>query len=139
MVDTVLTNFNPGRAAGFNTDGFAPKKLFTGDTPVTMDYEPVSNAADMEVLTVVMRHTDGTVIKAVWDDDPIPPMVGITATKYVHGVTGATIAKVSVYKSGCFNPDVLVWDASFDTDEKKRLAFEGHALIQMKKIGTPDA
>jgi hypothetical protein len=138
MVDTILTNFNPGRAAGYNTDGFAPKKLFTGDTQVTMDHEPVSNAADMAVLTVVARHTDGTVIPAVWDD-PMPQMVGITATKYVHGVTGATIAKVSVYKSGCFNPDVLVWDASFDTDEKKRLAFEGFANIQMKKIGTPDA
>jgi hypothetical protein len=33
--------------------------------------------------------------------------------------------KNACWRQGMFNPDVLVWDASFDTDEKKRLAFEG--------------
>lgn len=30
-----------------------------------------------------------------------------------------------VYRGGCFNPDVLNWPASFDTDAKKFAAFEG--------------
>ena len=41
-----------------------------------------------------------------------------------HG--GAAGAKnVEVYRAGMFNPNVLGWDASFNTDAKKRLAFEG--------------
>ena len=32
---------------------------------------------------------------------------------------------VEVMRQGVYNPDALVWDASYDTAEKTRLAFEG--------------
>jgi hypothetical protein len=38
---------------------------------------------------------------------------------------GDSTVRAGVYRAGVFNPDLLVWDASFDTAEKKRLAFEG--------------
>jgi hypothetical protein len=38
---------------------------------------------------------------------------------------GDNAVRASVYRMGVFNPGLLVWDDSFNTDEKKRLAFEG--------------
>lgn len=32
---------------------------------------------------------------------------------------------VPIYRAGCFNPDALIWDASYSTDREKFLAFEG--------------
>ena len=41
-------------------------------------------------------------------------------------VTGsATTVRAAIYRGGVFNPNRLNWDSSYDTDEKKRLAFEG--------------
>lgn len=52
--------------------------------------------------------------------------IGITT---VDAITGAGVtAKVALFTSGCFNPDALIWDDSFNTDEKKKHAFVGSPL-----------
>lgn len=49
--------------------------------------------------------------------------IGITT---VPVVTGAGVeASIHLGRAGCFNPDALYWDASFDADAKKKVAFEG--------------
>lgn len=49
--------------------------------------------------------------------------VGILPTKLLTGAGVTTTT--DILRQGCFNPDALVWDASFDTDAKKKVAFEG--------------
>lgn len=64
--------------------------------------------------------TGGTDAKAV-----APSAIGFVkyAADNTAGIDGAI--KVEVTRWGCFNPDALVWDASFDTAAKKLYAFEG--------------
>lgn len=47
--------------------------------------------------------------------------------KYAADNTGGAAGdvKVEVTRWGCFNPDALVWDSSYDTAAKKLYAFEG--------------
>lgn len=69
-------------------------------------------------------------------------VLGLNAQKQLvpaeHGVTQAQFVctqavesgagenpTVDVFYAGCFNPEALVWGASYDDDEKKRSAFEG--------------
>ena len=54
-----------------------------------------------------------------------PRAIGFTkyATNNAGGAAGAV--RVEVTRWGCFNPDALVWDASYDTLTKKLYAFEG--------------
>lgn len=54
--------------------------------------------------------------------DAIKP-VGILTAPVVTGA-GVTMT-VDVYRSGMFNPKALNWDASFNTSDKKKRAFEG--------------
>jgi hypothetical protein len=49
--------------------------------------------------------------------------IGITTAAVTTG-SGVTTT-VDVYRSGMFNPDALTWDASFNSDAKKKAAFEG--------------
>jgi hypothetical protein len=54
-----------------------------------------------------------------------PRAIGFTkyAANNAGGAAGAV--RVEVTRWGCFNPDALVWDASYDTLTKKLYAFEG--------------
>ncbi len=49
--------------------------------------------------------------------------VGIMGMKAVTGVSEAINA--DIWRDGMWNPLALTWDASFNTDEKKRKAFQG--------------
>lgn len=51
--------------------------------------------------------------------------IGITVAAIDNDGGADGDEKIEVFRWGMFNPDVLTWDDSFDTDEKKRLAFEG--------------
>lgn len=51
--------------------------------------------------------------------------IGITVAAIDNDGGAAGGEKIEVYRWGMFNPEALVWDDSFNTDEKKRLAFEG--------------
>lgn len=49
--------------------------------------------------------------------------IGITTVKVLTGAGVQTT--VAIFTAGCFNPDALNWDDSFNTDEKRRHAFVG--------------
>lgn len=51
--------------------------------------------------------------------------IGIVVAAVDNDGGAAGAKNVEVFRAGMFNPNVLGWDASFDTDAKKRLAFEG--------------
>ena len=53
------------------------------------------------------------------------PAIGFV--KYAANNTGgaAGAVRVEVTRWGCFNPDALLWDSSYDTETKKLYAFEG--------------
>lgn len=104
--------------AGFDTDSFDTKALITGDTPPIVTMSEVAASA-LAQWTVVGRDGTGKIVPAVLGTTNA---IGITVNS-VDPAVGA-MDTVAVYRAGCFNPDVLVWGASYDTDAKKRTAFE---------------
>lgn len=120
---TTIPHGDAGMAAS-NSEEFNTVELRSGDTPVSTTPEVVAaaaiNGADMEAFTVVGRDGAGKLIPAV---DGVTNAIGITCST-VLDTAGAADGQVAVFRSGMFNPDALVWDASYNTDEKKRLAFE---------------
>lgn len=57
------------------------------------------------------------------DDEVALRPYGIGTAPVVTGANQETT--IDVYRTGHWNMDALVWHASFDTDEKKKRAFEG--------------
>lgn len=94
--------------------------LFTGDSPVLLvTDEPVATGQTLAELTVVGFNVNGQCIPAV---EGTTQAVGIL----VHDVdTSSGVRTAKVYRGGCFNPALLVWDASYNTDELQRTAFYG--------------
>lgn len=102
--------------------------LITGNEPAVMTKdEIVAINQDFEALTVVGKNAAGEIVEAVLDTvtpaNSIKP-IGISVIAVMTGGTGAKKG-APIYRAGCFNPDALVWPASFDTEAKKQAAFEG--------------
>lgn len=109
----------------------------------TEDHPSVTATSSAGVVTVTARQggdeanaiaTTETSSEAAWASatltggaggDTGVKAIGIVAYAADNdgGSDGAVNAEV--WRSGVYNPDLLVWDDSFDTDEKKRRAFEG--------------
>lgn len=130
--------------ASLTTEDFKTIPLFTGDTPVSTTPETVAAAtisgADLPKFSVVGRNASNELVLADISD--------VDAANHIHpiGITtaavkqGATDKSVAVYRSGMFNPDALNYDASYDDDSKKRLAFEElQPGILIRKAGYQDA
>jgi len=119
--------FNDVGMAGSATEDYTVQTLITGNHPTITTSEVVAAAliasSDFPAYSVVGRDASGELVMATWDADPSNAVaaIGITVNTVKQG---ATDAHVNVYRDGGFNPDALNWDVSFDTDEKKRLAFE---------------
>ena len=94
--------------------------LITGDNPQVATTDEIVGTDDLAAFTVVGRDVDGTLIAAV---------AGTTDAIGITVIAGATDDSIPVYRAGVFNPDALVWDASYNTDELKRLAFEAAAPL----------
>lgn len=115
-----------GAAAGLS-DTFGELIVFTGDTPVSTTPEVVAAAAisgaDLPAYTVVGLNGSGELVKAVYNANPANAVypIGITTATVKQG---ATNRNVGVYRAGMFNPDALVWDATYNTDALKKRAFD---------------
>lgn len=121
----ISDTYEPGLAVREVSDDYANIVLFTGDAPVNTTPEKVAASvlsalvADrLPAYTVVGRNNAGELVIAT--KGGVAP-IGITTASVLKT---ATDKSVPVYRSGYFNPNKLVWDASFATDEDKRLAFE---------------
>ena len=123
---TTIPQIDAGMASS-QTEDFKTIPLFTGDTPVTtLDYlvnSAVISGADLAANTVVGFNSSGELVKATWNATPASgvPAIGVTTNTVKQG---ATTKSVAVYRTGCFNPDALIWDSTYDTDAKKKSAFE---------------
>lgn len=103
------------------TDSYTQIVLLTGDTPAIVTTSEVAAVA-LPQWSVVGRDTNGKLVLATAAAvDPIKP-IGITVNAVDPAV--GTLDTVAVYRAGCFNPKALNWDATFDTDAKKKMAFE---------------
>lgn len=125
--------------AGQYTETLNPSRptLLTGDTPAvfTTD-EIVLTGQTLAQYTVVGFDLNGKLVPAEADGDP--KAIGVLA----YAVDTATVAgdkTALVYRSGHFNMDVLVWDASFTTDALKKKAFEGSPSPTQIVVGRPAA
>lgn len=107
---------------GFTTEEFSEQILFTGNPAQIRSSEPVADAAhasaELPILSVVSLDANGAIVLAQYGT----PACGITVAAVAAGSTGVS---VDIFRDGTFNPAMLNWHASFDTDEKKRRAFQG--------------
>ena len=110
--------------------------LFTGDTPSPLTQDLVVAAGQtLAALTVMGFNGSKELVPAV-DGTIAPVAILLAAINTSAGAKGAP-----TYRQGCFNPDLLKWDASYDTDAKKFAAFEGsptptNIIIRKVKSGS---
>lgn len=120
-----------------DTIGATPESLFlsTHPEPVTFT-EVVAASQTLAAFTVVGKDANGRLVKATWNATPaneIDP-IGILA-EAVTTDASTNYKGALVYKTGHFNFNRLVWDATFDTDAKKLAAIR--ALEPNIKVGAP--
>lgn len=134
-----ITPRNDGLLAGIaarSDDTLNPdfESLLTGDIPAVFSTEEtVLTTQDLAAHTVVGFDGSGKIVPA---NNTTVPAIGVLA--YAIDTTGGD-ATAHVYRGGVFNPDMLVWDAAYDTDAKKAKAFEGApspTAIVIRKIQT---
>ena len=132
------TNTNDYGVASIQTDAFTSVELIAGDTPaIVTTTEPVDSTiltAGMAALRVVGLDAQNEIVDAAYGTIQA---IGILVSPIAAGSSAGT--KAIVYRSGCFNPAALSWPASYDTDEKKRIAFNGASGSQIFIKKTPVA
>lgn len=104
--------------ATLEVDSFTEVALLTGDTPPIVTTSEVAAVA-LTQWQVVGRDGTGKIIPAVLGTTEA---IGITVSAVDPAV--GVLDTVAVYRAGCFNPKALIWDATYDTDAKKKVAFE---------------
>lgn len=118
-----LTAGLPGKRS--ETINAAPDPYITGDVPPRMsDAFPMAADQVLAAHQIVALDASGHLIAAA-EADGAPKAIGITvyAADSTGQAAGAMMTAVDVW--GCFNPDLIVWPASFNTAELKRSAFRG--------------
>lgn len=111
------------------SDDFAvtPEGLITGETPpqFVQDF-PTAFSQTLTAGMVVGLNASGDVVPATWNATPANAIkaIGILMFGVTTGASGNKLV-ARVLRSGCVNPALLTFDATFDTDAKRQAAFEG--------------
>jgi hypothetical protein len=93
--------------------------IVAGDAPAMVATDmSIATGQDLAAYEAVGYDGSGNLIPAV---EGVTAAIGIMAYPIV--TTGVVTGHV--YRIGCFNSDVIVWDASYDDAPKKASAFEG--------------
>lgn len=124
MADFKVPYPEAGLAAFEALDNYSSDFLISGSWPELAPGRPRKVKANqvLRQFEVVGQDANG---------DLVPAKLSATAVKATgvcsQAVTGAADGSttVDVLESGCFNPDALTWDASYDTAAKKAVAFDG--------------
>lgn len=113
----------PGLVAqGSDTITAVDIALITGNEPAYMEEDmTVALSQTLAAYTVVGLDGSGNIIPAVLGTTQA---IGITLLAVTTPGSGALKA-VPILRAACVNPAKLVWDATYDNDEKKREAFRG--------------
>ncbi len=124
-----------GIAAYEDGDSFTDIPLFTGDREVHNETFTVALNQTIPAYTVVAKDANGDLVPAVYgagDSTATPVAIALVGV----ATDGTTKADIPGYTGGTFNPDYLVWDASYDTDAKKLAAFgeASDSNIAIKKM-----
>lgn len=115
-----LDTTQAGIAAYQDGDSFTDVPLFTGERRVHTDTGTIAAEQEIAALTPLGRTAGGDLAPAVSGDANLGTVVAISMVAVTTGV-GET-ADIPCYWSGCFNPERLAWDVSFDTFAKQQAA-----------------
>ena len=121
MAEVKMPYLEAGLASFEALDTFTQGFLLSGSDPKLEPGFPMpmkigQALRQFEVLTL---DADNLLVPA---QEGAPAM--FVCTQAVAAPTGAGVT-VPVWHAGCFNPDALLWHASYDTDAKKAMAFHG--------------
>ena len=110
----------PGKAEDAY-EAFTQYDLMLSDTPTffTMDMT-LAASQDIALYEVVGVDGSGNIIPAV---EGTTAAIGIAAGEISSGV--GENPTIQIIRGGHFNGDVLVWDATYNTDALKEAAFAG--------------
>lgn len=126
MADVTVPYIEAGEASFEQLDTYLQKFLIAGEHPKLASFPMTVKAAQtLAQFAVVGLDASGDLVPATFNADPalgIKP-VGVVTQAVTGAADGSTT--VPTFYSGSFNPDALVWDATFDTDGKKATAFNG--------------
>jgi hypothetical protein len=123
-VDKKVPYGEPG-IAGFEMESWGNRdEWLYGDTPalVSTTITVAASGADVEIAFLDVLATDGDA--AVYNATPGAATANYVAATSITIPDGET-AEVPVYAMGHFRMEALGWDASYDTDAKKKAAFQG--------------
>lgn len=108
--------------------GVTLEGLFTGENPRQFVVDmPVALNQTLAAYTAVGLDASGNVVPALVDT--VTPAntiqaIGIIMYPVTTGASG-DLPVGRILRGGCLNPDLIVWDDSYDTLEKKLEAFNG--------------
>lgn len=123
-VDNKVPYGEPG-VASFDKEswGNQPEWLY-GDTPplAQTNIDVTASGADVEISFLDVLAADGSA--AAQDGSSAADRANYIAATTIT-VPDGTTKSVPVYRAGHFSMDALGWAATYDTDAKKRAAFEG--------------
>lgn len=124
-VDTTIPHGEPG-VADFKEEIFGgPTEVRYGDMPVqTINIDITASGADVDLPIYSVLNGEGNGILADWNATRDAGSADYILAEPISIADGATMT-VPVYVAGHFNMDALNWDASYDTDAKKKDAFKG--------------
>lgn len=139
MVDTTLPQGAPGIALSATESYGGPIEALYGEGDVTTTSASVMSTAgvDLKLYSVVHVAANGELTLA---DETADGPTGILTAPVV--LTAGQSTTVDLYRSGHWNMDALEWDATYDTDAKKKAAFEGSispTIFVSKPKHSPDA
>lgn len=130
-----LDTTQAGIAAYESGESFTDVPLFTGERRVHTDAGVIAAEQEIAALTPLARDGDGDLVPAV--SGGAGALGTVVAIAMVATTTGAgETASIPCYWSGCFNPERLAWDSSFDTDAKMMAAVGEPSVsnIALKKM-----
>lgn len=140
MADVTIPYPEVGEAAFEVLDDHLMTFLLSGSHPPLAPGYPMLAATDQDFkqFHVVGYNASGELVPATWNATPANAIQAIGVITQRLDTTDRTGVTVPVFYTGCFNPDALVWDATFDTDAKKMVAFNGAptpTTIALRKRG----
>ncbi len=115
-----------------------PEGLVTGDFPPQSGEDmTVAASQNIPARTPVGLDGSGNIIKAVLGTTAA---IGFCLIDIVTDAS-ATLKAYPIRRTGVYNPDLLNWDATYNTDEKKLEAFRGapspsQIIMRRPKTGT---
>lgn len=126
MANVTVPYREEGLAAFEQLDNYGQSFLLSGDMP-RLASAPMKLATDtvFKQFQVVGFDSDNNLVPAVYDADPADAIQAVAVITQAVDTTGKIGVTAPVFWSGCFDPDALVWDESFDTLDKKLEAFRG--------------